>query len=161
MKLQVFLDVMMQLTAAIQPFHSEHLFEDFFQAGGVDGFGNDLIDFAGPGPLDVFLFDVASDCHDHWLRDLVSAVEISDLLCGLEAIHHGHANVCQNQSVDVFALQQVVFDLIESLQSVVGPINLLGQAFDFQLVHNNLDSQNVEWLIVDDQDSLFLRDFCD
>ena len=75
---------------------SEHLFEDFFQAGGVDGFGNDLINFAGPGPLDVLFFNVASDCHDHWLRDLVSAVEISDLLCGLEAIHHGHANVCQN-----------------------------------------------------------------
>ena len=58
----------------------QHLSEDKLEDVWAHGFGDDLVDFVGPGLLDILLLSMTSTRHNHRLRDLVRSVEVSDLL---------------------------------------------------------------------------------
>ena len=78
-----------------------------------------------PGFLNVGFFDVACDGNDHWLSHLVLAVEVSDLFGFLEAIHDRHADVCQNQAIDVRALLEAILDFFEGFEAIIRSVHQL------------------------------------
>lgn len=91
---------------------SEDGLEDLREALDADGLRDDLVDLAGPRPLDIVILDVAGAGHDHGLRSVVGSVEVSDALSLFEAIHNGHADVREDEPVDVGAGFETSLDLL-------------------------------------------------
>lgn len=106
-------------------FGSEDGFEDLGEALDADGLGDDLVDFAGPGTLDVVVLDVPGAGHDHRLGCVVVSVEVSDALGLFEAVHHGHAYVCEDQTVDVGTGFEPTLDLFQCFEAVEGSVDEL------------------------------------
>ena len=114
----------------------------------VHGFWNDLVDFALPRLADILFLYVACAGHNHRLRQFASPAEVADVLAGIEAIHDWHANVGEDQGVDVRLLLVCFLHLLQGLLAVVGAIDDVGEAPNLKLAQNYLHAQDVEGLVV-------------
>ena len=120
----------------------------------IDGLGRHFVHVRAPGLLDVVVFDVAGAGHDEGLLDLVLLVELPDALGGHEAIDDGHAQVHENHAVDVLALEQRLLHDIDGVLAIVGAVHDIVEQVVADLPEQQLKTQDVVWLVVDDQDAL-------
>lgn len=127
--------------------------EDFLQNFWFYWLWNDLVYLVSPGLLDVFLLDVASACDYHWLHNSVLPVVVAHLVCKLKAVHDGHTNVSQDESVNVRALLKAFLNFIQGFQAIIRPINDRCQAFDVHFTQVELHAQHIVGLVVNDQNA--------
>lgn len=96
---------------------------------------------------------MARNSQDHGLRYLIISIKTPDLLRGFEAIHYWHANVRQNQTIDMRPTHVGFLYFVESFQAIVRPVNNTRQIFDLKTIQGQLHAQNIVRLVIDDEDS--------
>ena len=104
------------------------LLEDSPEVLAVNWLGHDLVGTAAPRLLDVIGLDVSGADHDARLLDVAAVgVELAEMARRLVAIHEGHIEVHENETVGAQAVaigdQLLGFD--ECLASVVGSVSPL------------------------------------
>lgn len=72
----------------------------------------------------------------------------------IEAVHDGHAQIGDDQAVDVLTACEGVLDFGEGLKAVVGTVYESADAFETEAPEGKLHANDVEWFIVNDEDTL-------
>ena len=103
-----------------------------------------------PGHLDVFLLNVASAGYDHRLGYIVDPIKAPKLIRELITVHLRHANVGENETVDVLSKIDGGFDLTERLLAIISAINFILQSLNAKPTQFDFHAQNVVWFVIHD-----------
>lgn len=89
------------------------------------------------------------------LRNFVESIEFSNLTGALIPIHHWHADVCNDQTINVLSRNVRVFYLFKCLKAIVGSINYFTKFFNSKSINCKQHGDYVKRFIINDEDPLF------
>ena len=104
--------------------------------------------------LNVFVLSVARARHNHGLIYTLSFMIPSDLVRGLIPIHERHLAVHENEAIGVVTALHTMPHLVKGILSIISLINNIFNLRDAALLENDLHSERVKWLVVDNEYSL-------
>ena len=112
--------------------------DDFGKYVDVDRLRQNFVNIVEPCLFDELLFNVAGACDDERLRHLIDPVEFSDALRDLVTVHDRHANVRDNESVDVLTSGKGVPHLVKALQAIIGSVDETCQPLNLEPAQRQL-----------------------